>query len=229
MPAEHRPAEPAPRELRMEPSRAGRALLMATPGALLAAVDLTHPHHLDAAGAGWWRDMHILLAFVFPLLGVVIWMLMEPAWGPVRWLGRLAAFGYAVLYGALDAIAGIGGGAMAAVQGGRTPLLDPLFRVGNDLGYVGAWCFVVGAGLAAATTIRHAGRGAVPGGFLVLAAGVVFLDSHIYWPAGVLAMCGIAIGFAQLGWVGSVRTPHGKGAHPALPRPLPRAAVTERP
>lgn len=183
---------------------------MALPGLILAAVGLTHPHHLDASTAGWWRDMHILLAFVFPLLGAAQWVLLAPAPPVVRWLGRLAAFGYAILYGALDAIAGIGGGAMTAAQGGRTPVIDPLFAVGNQLGTIGAWCFLVACALVTAAVARHAKWRAVPGGAVLLAASFVFLDSHIYWPDGVLSMVGLAVGFALLSWVSPAR--------PAVPR-----------
>jgi len=184
---------------------------VALPGLLLAAVGLTHPHHLDASTAGWWRDMHIILAFVFPLLGVAQWVLLDGAPPVVKWLGRLAAFGYAILYGALDAIAGIGGGAMAVAQGGRTPVIDPLFAVGNQLGYAGAWCFLIACALLVGCLGLRVRLRALPGGVLLLVGAYLFLDSHIYWPGGGLAMLCLAAGFAALSWV----TP----ARRAAPRP----------
>jgi hypothetical protein len=186
-----------------DPQRIRRAVLAGAPGLALAAIGLTHPHHLDAASADWWCAMHIALAFVFPLLGAVTWVLVGPAPDVVRWLGRIASFGYAVLYGALDAMAGIGAGAMAKVQGGRTPLLDPLFTTGNDLGYVGAWFFLSAVVAAVAATAVRARWRVAPGAVLAVAGGIVFLDSHIYWPSGVLAMLALAFGLGQLAWVGS--------------------------
>jgi hypothetical protein len=178
---------------------------VALPGLILAAVGLTHPHFLDASTAPWWRDMHVLLAFVFPLLGVAQWVLLASATPVVKWLGRLLAFGYAVLYGALDAIAGIGGGAMAMAQHGRTPVIDPLFDIGNALGTVGAWCFLVANLLVVAAVAVRVKWPAAPGGVFLLVASYLFLDSHIYWPKGVLAMLGIAIGFALLSWFSPAR------------------------
>jgi hypothetical protein len=178
-----------------------RTLLVALPGLILAAVGLTHPHHLDASTAPYWRDMHIGLAFVFPLLAAALWVLLDSSPPVIRWIGRLAAFGYAVLYGALDAIAGIGGGAMAVAQGGRTPVIDPLFDVGNQLGTAGAYLFLVACVLLVAWTGVVARWRAIPGGVVLLVGAFLFLDSHIYWPTGVWAMLCLAVGFAALSWV----------------------------
>jgi hypothetical protein len=190
---------------------------VALPGLVLAAIGTTHPHDLTVDTAGWWRDMHIGLAFVFPLLGAAQWVLLDLGPAPVRRLGRLMAFGYAVLYGVLDAMAGIGAGALAVVQGGRTPLADPLFDVGNALGSIGAWCFLVGGVLTTVAVASQAGLRALPGGLLLLVASIVFLDSHIYWPMGVLAMLGLAAGFALLSWVG----PLSRFAAPIAAQPAP--------
>ena len=89
------------------------------PPLVLAAVGLTHPHHLTADSAEWWTTMHILLVPVFPLLGMALWLLLRAETGVLAWLARVAAFSYAVFYGALDAIAGIGTGAL--VRNGAEP------------------------------------------------------------------------------------------------------------
>jgi hypothetical protein len=187
-----------------------RTVLVALPGLVLAAVGVTHPQYLDASTAPHWRDMHIALAFVFPLLGAALWVLLDTSPPVVRWTGRAAAFGYAVLYGALDAIAGIGGGVMAVAQGGRTPVIDPLFDVGNALGTVGAWCFLVACALLVGCAAWRERWRALPGGLVLLVGAYLFLHSHIYWPKGVSAMLCVAVGFAALSWVSPVR--------PAAPR-----------
>ncbi|PRY45819.1 hypothetical protein [Umezawaea tangerina] len=182
-----------------------RTVLVALPGLVLAAVGVTHPQYLDASTAHHWRDMHVGLAFVFPLVAVAVWVLLEGSPVVVKWVGRAAAFGYAVLYGALDTIAGVGGGAMAIAQNGRTAVIDPLFDVGNALGTPGAWCFLVAAALLFGGIAWQVGWKAVPGGVVLLFGAYLFLDSHIYWPKGVVAMVCFAVGLAALSFVSPVR------------------------
>ncbi|WP_063798456.1 hypothetical protein [Nocardia sp. NRRL S-836] len=173
-----------------------RTLLVALPGLLLAGIGLTHPHHLDASTAQWWRDMHIVLAAVFPLLGAAQWVLLDDSPKVVRWLGRVATFGYVVYYGALDALAGIGGGAMTLANGGRTDADAPVFEIGNRLGTVGSWCFFAASvGIAVCALVKHRLK-AIPGAVLLLVGSFLFLDSHIYWPEGVIACTCIALGMA---------------------------------
>lgn len=178
-----------------------RTLLVALPGLILAGIGLTHPHHLDATTAQWWRDMHIILAVLFPLLGAAQWVLLEDTPRPVRWLGRTAAFGYVVFYGALDALAGIGGGAMTMATNGRTDASLPVFRIGNQLGHVGAWCFFAASvAIAVCALLKHKLK-AIPGAALLLVGSFLFLSSHIYWPKGVIACVCIALGMAAISYV----------------------------
>lgn len=177
-----------------------RTLLVALPGLVLAGIGLTHPHHLDASTAQWWRDMHIILAVVFPLLGAAQWVLLNDAPGYVRYPGRIAAFGYVVFYGALDALAGIGGGALAIANGGRSPADAPVFKIGNQLGTVGAWCFFAASvAIVVCALVQHRVK-AIPGAVFLLLGGYLFLSSHIYWPKGVLACTCIAIGMAAISY-----------------------------
>jgi hypothetical protein len=37
---------------------------------------------------------------------------------------------------------------------------------------------------------------------LVIAASVSFLNSHVYWPRGVLTMYALAVGWGLLAWLG---------------------------
>ncbi|MCP2245205.1 hypothetical protein [Lentzea aerocolonigenes] len=173
-----------------------RTLLVALPGLVLAAIGLTHPHYLDASTAQWWQNMHIILAVIFPLLAAAQWVLLDEAPKLVRYPARLAAFGYAVFYGALDALAGIGGGAMTLANGGRSDADAPIFKIGNQLGTVGAWCFLAAsAAIAVCALLKHRLK-AIPGAAFLLFGSYLFLDSHIYWPKGVIACTCIAIGLA---------------------------------
>jgi hypothetical protein len=177
-----------------------RTLLVALPGLVLTGIGLTHPHHLDASTAQWWRDMHVILAVVFPLLGAAQWVLLADTPKLVRYPARIAAFGYVVFYGALDALAGIGGGAMTLANGGRTDADAPIFKIGNQLGTVGAWCFFAASiAIAACALLRHRLK-AIPGAVLLLVGSFLFLGSHIYWPKGVLACACIALGMAATGY-----------------------------
>ncbi|WP_045312829.1 hypothetical protein [Lentzea aerocolonigenes] len=176
-----------------------RTLLLAVPGLILAGIGLTHPHHLDASTAQWWQNMHIILAVIFPLLGAAQWVLLEDSPKLVRYPARLAAFGYAVFYGALDALAGIGGGAMT-LNGGRDAAA-PIFRIGNELGTIGAWSFFAASiAIAVCALLKHKLK-AIPGAAFLLTGSFLFLDSHIYWPKGVIACTCIAIGMAATSYV----------------------------
>ncbi len=173
-----------------------RTPLVALPGLALAGIGLTHPHHLDASTALWWQNMHIILAVVFPLLAAAQWVLLDDTPKYVRYPARAAAFGYAVFYGALDALAGIGGGAMTLANGGRSPADQPLFKIGNQLGHIGAWCFLVASVAIAACALLDQRLKALPGAVFLVFGSYLFLSSHVYWPKGVLACTCIAIGMA---------------------------------
>lgn len=178
-----------------------RTLLVALPGLVLAGIGLTHPHHLDASTALWWQNMHIILAVIFPLLGAAQWVLLEDSPKYVRYPARVVSFGYVVFYGALDALAGIGGGAMTVANGGRSSADAPLFKIGNQLGTVGAWCFFAASlAIAVCALLQHRLK-AVPGAALLLVGSFLFLDSHIYWPKGVIACTCLAIGMAAISFV----------------------------
>ena len=175
---------------------------MAVPGLLLAGFGVVHPSGLNADTAGWWATLHIVLLPAFALLAAAQWHLLTPAPPVVRWLGRLAAFGFAAFYTGLDAVAGIAAGTVVDAQHGYSPVVGRLFAVGDGLGYVGAWSFLAGSLLAVAAIAPHAGWRVVPGAVLLLAAGVSFLDSHIFWPRGVYTMVGIAAGMFLLSYFG---------------------------
>jgi len=172
------------------------------PPLVLAALGLTHPHHLNGGTADWWTTLHILLVPLFPLLGLAHWILLRNHRGLIAWVGRIAAFGYATFYGALDALAGIATGTIMRRSGVDNPDDLPeigwLFAIGNDLGDIGSRSFLVASVATSVVLLRRHGKRAIPGGLVLVAAGISFLDSHIYWPQGVITMVAIAVGFGLL-------------------------------
>jgi hypothetical protein len=175
-----------------------QAIVVAVPGLLLAGFGMVHPAGLHAGNAQWWATLHVLLLPVLPLLAVAQWILLAPASRPLRWAGRLAAYGYATFYTGLDAVAGIAAGTVEHASGGVSPLTGQLFEVGDALGHVGAWCFLVGNVCVVAGIARHAGWRAAPGAVLLSLASVSFLDSHLFWPRGVFTMLAIGVGMLLL-------------------------------
>jgi hypothetical protein len=183
----------------MNRARVLRIVLIALPGVGLAGMGLLHPAHLTAGTAQWWSTLHVLLLPVFPLLGASLWFLLEDAPVLLRRAGRLAAFGFAVYYDGLDAVDGIAAGAAVHAQHGRRTAADAaVFQIGDRLGDWGAWSFLVASVVIVVAIAMRAGLSALPGGAVLLVSSVSFLDSHIFWPRGVLTMLGIAIGMALL-------------------------------
>jgi hypothetical protein len=194
-----------PVEVSPAPARRGVELAaVVVPPLVLAAVGLTHPMLLSTASAEHWRDLHIGLLPVFPLLAVGPWLAVRREPAAVRWAVAVLGYVFAAFYTALDAIAGIGAGAVK-LRVEQTPAFDALFDVGNALALVGTWAFLVAAVLAGVLAVRRHGWPAAPGAVLVGAASVSFLHSHIYWPRGVLTMLGLAAGWAALWWAAGRR------------------------
>lgn len=176
---------------------------LAAPPLVLAAAGLTHPMELTPATAHHWLVMHVVLVPVFPLLAVAVWVLLAGGDGVLAWLARGSAFVYATFYGALDAVNGVAAGVLVA----RTPLGDaadpaaalrPMLRLGNDLGWVGSSAFLAAVLLTVTVLLRRPGRRPWIGAVLAVAASVSFLDSHVYWPRGVVTMVLLAAGLVLL-------------------------------
>lgn len=178
---------------------------MLVPPLALAALGLTHPHRLTADTAGYWHTLHLVLLVIFPLLGVQLWWLLAGLKGVSAWLARVLAFVYIVFYSALDVLAGIGTGytVMRATAEGRPELAETtrwLFTQGNALGSVGVWAFLLACLVTVGALFMRVGWAVVPGGLLLLVSAGSFLNSHIYYPRGVVTMLGFAAGFALLQW-----------------------------
>jgi hypothetical protein len=176
--------------------RVGLFVAVGLPPLVLAAIGLTHPADLNAATAGHWRSMHILLAPIFPLLALGPWLVARRVDPRAGWVAAALGYVYAVFYGILDVLNGIGAGVLQLEADGAG--LRPILDEGNALAEFGVWAYLLATILAAAAAFwRHRLR-ALPGAVLVVAAAVSFLRSHIYVPWGVLTMVVAAIGWLAL-------------------------------
>ena len=171
---------------------------VALPGVALAGFGLLHPLFLDPTTARAWWTLHIWLIPVFPLISVAVWVLLRGERGPLAWAARVAAYGFATFYTALDVLAGIGAGLVTEVQQGGSPAAGQLFVIGDRLGATGVYCLMACAVLTGVVLIRRDGVRAVPGTVLLAGACYPFLQGHIFRPVGVLAMLAIAAGCALL-------------------------------
>jgi hypothetical protein len=195
-----------------------RVLIVAGPAVVLAGLGLVHPQELTASSARWWMALHIVLLPIFPLLAVSLWLLLRGVPGPVAWVARIAAYGYATFYSVTDVVVGIGAGELTQLDAGRgararTVEVDRLIGVGNDVGEIGIWCFLVACAATALALVLPIRRRAVPGAVVLVVAGVLFTGGwHIYWPAGVATMLVLAAGLGLL--AAALPDPQPGGDHP---------------
>lgn len=177
-------------------SRAGLALAVATPALACGAIGLTHPGILDASTAEHWRNMHLALIPIFPLIGLAPWLIARRAG---VWLGRLGAlfgFGFAAFYTSLDVLAGVAGGAL--VLAGHEDASDEVFALARVLGAIGVACLVLGGLTAGVAAFRVAGLRALPASAVAVIGAILVLEGHIYPGRGTVAMAFIAAGYAAL-------------------------------
>ncbi|MFF2365378.1 hypothetical protein ACFVU0_22165 [Streptomyces sp. NPDC058122] len=194
-----------------------RNIALATAAPLVLAVaGLAHPHGLFRSTASEWTRLHIALLPLFPLLtvGLLIPLWHRPRPGlaglaglatVVAWAG---AFGYAVFYTGLDAVAGIAAGTAVGHAGPTAslgPVKRPLYDIGELLGHVGVYALIGAIAATAVALFPEHGVRVLPGTVILLGAGWSFIDSHIFWPRGVWTMAGFALGFALLTWGTAVK------------------------
>ena len=172
------------------------------PGLLTAVVGLLHPVFLTPDTAERWRLAHLLLLPAFPLVAGSVWFLLRGEGGPAAWAARVAAFAYAVLYGALDAIAGIGAPHQvlrADERGEPGPNLGDVYEIGDRLGHLGVYALAAALLLTGGVLwLRSRSPYAVAGALVGAARCYPFLRYHVFPPRGVLALVGIAVGLALL-------------------------------
>lgn len=177
-------------------------LLVALPALVVAGVGLAHPVLLTPETAERWRLAHLLLLPLFPLVAVSVWAVLRGVRGPAAWAARVLAGAYAVLYGALDSIAGIGAPHQVLRSEGRgdpRPPIEDLYEIGDRLGVLGVYALAAAAVLAGGVLYLRSRSPLAPLGAGVLAASCYpFLRHHVFPPRGVLALVGIALGLALL-------------------------------
>lgn len=172
-------------------------ILIATlvPPILIGLVGLTHPAHLTQGASAHWRDMHIVLLPLFPLLAVGPWLVarsIEPIYGRMV---LVLGYVYACFYSALDVLAGIAAGALKYDREGG---LGTVFGYASDLGQIGSIAYIGATAAAAGCVLRVAGPRVLPGAVVALAGGYGFMENHVYPPWGVLSMLAIAVGWAWM-------------------------------
>jgi len=177
-------------------------LLVALPALVIAGLGLAHPVFLTPETAERWRLAHLLLLPAFPLLAVSVWLVLRGDRGPVAWAARLLALAYAVLYGALDAIAGLGAPHQVLrteERGEPRPPVEDLYDIGDRLGELGVVALAASLALTAVVVTRR-GRvaPALLGGAVAVLACYPFLRHHVFPPRGVLAVLAIGVGLALL-------------------------------
>lgn len=184
------------------PRTAAFPLLVALPALVVAGLGLLHPVFLEPDTAERWRLAHLLLLPAFPLLAGSVWFLLRGERGPAAWVARVLAFAYAVLYGALDAIAGIGAPHQvlrADERGEPGPNLGDVYEIGDWLGDLGVYALAAGLLVSGGVLwLRTRSPYALVGAVVGVVSCYPFLRHHVFPPRGVLALVGIAVGLALL-------------------------------
>jgi hypothetical protein len=171
------------------------ALAVGVPPLVLAAVGVTHPSELNADTAGYWRDLHIGILAVFPLLGFAPWLIVRGRALWLSWAAGILGFVYAAFYSALDILAGIGSGGLE--HAGHHDAIGVTFALGDGIGLVGSVAYVAACLLAGGFAVRMSGLRALPFSVLVAVGSAMFLAEHIFFPWGVIGQVALAVG-----WVG---------------------------
>ena len=181
--------------------RALRVLLAGLPALVAALLGLAHPVFLTAGTAERWSLAHLLLLPVFPLVGLALVWLLRGDTSPLAWAARLSAYAWAVLYGALDAIAGIGAphSVTRSVERGEPfPPIGDLYEVGDRLGALGARGLLLAGALTALALARRRGLLALLGGGLIVVGAELVRLHHVFPGRGVTGMLSVAAGTAVL-------------------------------
>ena len=162
------------------------------PPLVIGLIGTTHPPHLTQDASGYWRDLHIVLLPLFPLLGVGPWLVaraVDPLYGRIT---LVLGYVYACFYSALDILAGIAAGALKYDREGG---LGTVFRYASDLGEIGSVAYIGATAAAAGCLLRIAGPRVLVGAVVALGGAYGFMQEHIYWPGGALSMAAILLGW----------------------------------
>lgn len=192
-------------------------LAAVVPALALAALGCSHPAMLTPESAPWWRDLHVIGLVLFPLLALGPWVAVHGRSRVVEAVVIVLGLVYAGFYTALDALAGIGGGASTMAMG-PGPWVAALFGAADMVTTPAVYAYLaatlVGAVVVVVSTAGHVRLLAVVGGVIAVVGAWSFLTSHIYYPVGVLTMVVLAVGQGLLAWTRwSVRRPRERAAH----------------
>jgi hypothetical protein len=182
------------------------AALSAAAPLVLAVIGLFHPQHLTPSTADRWAALHVVLLPVFPLLGAGFFVLLwrrprRDLAGVATVVAWVSTFVYAAFYTGLDAVAGIAAGTIrphAEQVDDPGSLIRPLHEIGGTLGHVGVYAFGVAAAATSLVLLLERGPLVLPGAAAMAVSIALFLDGHVFYPKGVVAMLGIALGFVLL-------------------------------
>jgi hypothetical protein len=188
-----------------------RLLVVVLPTLLALLIGLTHPVNLTASTAEWWRDLHIILLPVFPLIGAAPWIVSRRSARPWRWIAGLGGFLFAVYYTGLDLLAGIAAGSVQLA--GHPEAKHSLFVIADAFGPIGAIGLAVAWAAATLGVMRETGPKAVLGGLAVVGA-LLVLKSHVYFPVGTLGLALLIAGATALALLPAAPAP-------AAPVPVP--------
>jgi hypothetical protein len=177
---------------------------VALPPLVLAAVGISHPTDLTPGSAEYWRDLHIGILAVFPLLGFAPWIIVRGHNLVLSWVAGILGFLYAAFYTGLDVLAGIGAGGLE--HDGMDMATGTVFRLGRLLGGIGSYAFIAACLVAAAWAFARYRWRALPGAVLVLGGSLLFLERHIYFPVGVAGQLCLAAGWVALLLAARART-----------------------
>ena len=169
---------------------------MALPPLVLAGFGISHPVFLNVETALYWRNLHIVILAIFPLLAFAPWLVVRGRSAWLSWTVGILGFIYAVFYSALDILAGIGAGAL--VHAGMPEGTMTVFDFGDGLGSIGSVAFVAACGVAAAYAFTWGGVRTLPGGVLVIIGSLLFLLRHIFFPVGVIGQLFLAVGWVVI-------------------------------
>lgn len=179
----------------MDHQRLRLTVALLAPPLAIAAVGLTHPAHLTQDASAHWRDLHIVLLPLFPLLAVGPWLLARSIDSVYGRITLVLGYVFACFYSALDILAGIAAGALKHDREGG---LGTVFGYASDLGQVGSIAFIGATAAASGCVLRVAGPRALPGALVSLLGAYGFMQEHVYPPWGVLSMVAIAAGWAWM-------------------------------
>jgi hypothetical protein len=192
------------------------ALVVGAP-LLLAAVELFHPHPHDPLDLDvqTWLAVHYAQIPLFPLSALAVVALVRGRAGLAAMLCRVAMFVFAISYTAFDTAAGVVTGILVkAAHKSGTPdawraSIDAVWRhpiMGGSplipapfLAVFGSVALSVGT-VAAAVSLKQAGRSWAPVVLLALAGfGIGIFRTHA-WPGGPLTFGGLAVAGGWLLW-----------------------------